>query len=56
MTLVRPDEYEYNMLPMTDELFRNRVSWVIQAMTRAEDFQFRVMWYNKLQELMRHTP
>jgi|TARA_A100001011_G_scaffold62338_1_gene62374 hypothetical protein len=56
MNLVRPDEYEYNMLPMTDELFWNRVSWLIQAMTRAEDFQFRVMWYNKLQELMRHTP
>jgi len=29
MNLVRPDEYEYNMLPMTDELFWNRVSWLI---------------------------
>jgi hypothetical protein len=41
---------------MTEELFWNRVSWLLRAMMTAEDFDFRLLWYNKLQELMRKQP
>ena len=56
MNLVRPDLYEYTMLPMTDELFWNRVGWLRHAMITAEHFEFRIMWYNKLQELLKYVP
>ena len=41
---------------MTEQLFWNRVGWLRYAMITAEDFEFRVLWYNKLQELMRMMP
>ena len=47
---------EYNPLPMTEQLFWNRVGWLQQAMIRAENFEFRLLWFNKLQELMRLQP
>ena len=56
MNLVRPDEYEYNMLPMTDELFWNRVGWLRKACLTSDNFEFRIMWYNKLQELLKYAP
>ena len=46
----------YISLPMTEQLFWRRVGWLQQAMLMAEDFEFRVMWYHKLQELMRNSP
>ena len=42
---------EYNPLPMTEQLFWSRVGWLQQAMIRAENFEFRLLWFNKLQEL-----
>ena len=36
---------------MTDELFWNRVGWLRHAMIHAEHFEFRILWYWKLQEL-----
>jgi len=47
---------EYNPLPMTEQLFWNRVGWLEQAMIRAENFEFRLLWFNKLQELMKLQP
>ena len=47
---------EYNPLPMTEQLFWNRVGWLEQAMIRAENFEFRLLWFNKLQEVMRLQP
>ena len=42
---------------MTEEqLFWNRVGWLRHAMITAENFEFRIMWYWKLEELMRKTP
>ena len=46
----------YTPLPMTEQLFWNRVGWLQQAMIRAENFEFRLLWFNKLQELMRLQP
>ena len=43
-------------LPMSEELFWNRVGWLQQAMLMAEDFEFRVIYFHKLQELMRKVP
>ena len=47
---------EYTPLPMTEQLFWNRVGWLQQAMIRAENFEFRLLWFNKLQELMKLQP
>ena len=47
---------EYSPLPMTEQLFWNRVGWLEQAMIRAENFEFRLLWFNKLQELMSKCP
>ena len=47
---------EYTPLPMTEQLFWNRVGWLQQAMIRADNFEFRLLWFNKLQELMKLQP
>ena len=47
---------EYNPLPMTEQLFWNRVGWLEQAMLRSDNFEFRLLWFNKLQELMKLQP
>ena len=47
---------EYTPLPMTEQLFWNRVGWLRKAMLEAEHFEFRLLWFNKLQELMRLQP
>ena len=47
---------EYTPLPMTEQLFWNRVGWLRHAMIHAEHFEFRLLWYWKLQELMRSCP
>jgi len=47
---------EYTPLPMSAPLFSSRVGWLQQAMIRAENFEFRLLWFNKLQELMRLEP
>ena len=45
------------LIKMTKEqLFWNRVGWLQQAMIRAENFEFRLLWFNKLQELMKLQP
>ena len=47
---------EFTPLPMTEQLFWNRVGGLQQAMIRAENFEFRLLWFNKLQELMKLQP
>ena len=47
---------EYTPLPMSEQLFWSRVGWLQQAMIRAENFEFRLLWFNKLQELMKLQP
>ena len=47
---------EYTPLPMTEQMFWRRIGWLQQAMIRAENFEFRLLWFNKLQELMRLQP
>ena len=39
-----------------DQLFWNRVGWLRHAMIHAEHFEFRLLWYWKLQELMKRAP
>ena len=46
----------YIPLPMTDTLYWNRIGWLMRAMLVAEDFEFRLMYYHKLQEMMRYVP
>ena len=46
----------YISLPMTEQLFWNRVGWLQQAMLMAEDFEFRVIYFHKLQDLMKMMP
>ena len=43
-------------MTMTEQLFWNRVGWLRHAMITAEDFEFRPLWYWKLQDLMRRQP
>ena len=47
---------DYNPLPMTEQMFWRRIGWLQQAMIRADNFEFRLLWFNKLQELMRLQP
>ena len=47
---------EYTPLPMSEQLFWSRVGWLQQAMLRAENFEFRLLWFNKLQDLMKLQP
>jgi len=47
---------DYISVPMTENLFWNRVGWLRHAMLTAEDFEFRLLYFHKLQELMRFVP
>ena len=47
---------EYTPLPMTEQMFWSRVGWLQQAMIRADNFEFRLLWFHKLQELMKLQP
>ena len=49
-------EGEYQSLPMTESLFWNRVDSLKKALLNSEDFEFRLMWYHKLQELLKQVP
>ena len=44
---------DYVSVPMTENLFWNRVGNLRNAMLTAEDFEFRLLYFHKLQELMR---
>ena len=46
----------YVSLPMTENLYWNRVGWLMNAMLMADDFEFRVIYFHKLQTLMRNVP
>lgn len=46
----------YESLPMSEELFWNRVENLRRAMLEAEDVQFRILWYWKMQEMMKNVP
>ena len=46
----------YVPLPMTEKLYWNRVGWLMNAMLMADDFEFRVIYFHKLQTLMRNVP
>ncbi len=54
--LIRPDLYEYTPLPMTDDLFWRRVENLRRAALTAENFEFRLMFYNQMLELMKEAP
>ena len=56
IVLVRPDLYEYTTLPMTDELFWRRIENLRRAALTAEDFEFRLLYYNQMMELMKRCP
>ena len=49
-------EGEYQSLPMTESLFWNRVDNLKRAVLTSEEFEFRLMWYHKLQELLKQVP
>ena len=46
----------YVSVPMTENLFWNRVGNLRNAMLTAENFEFRLLYFHKLQELMRVVP
>ena len=46
----------YVPLPMTEKLYWNRVGWLLNAMLMADEFEFRVIYFHKLQTLMRNVP
>ena len=56
IVLVRPDLYEYTALPMTDELLWRRIENLRRAALTAEDFEFRLLYYNQMTELMKRCP
>jgi len=41
---------------MSQELFLNRQQNLINAMLGADDIEFRIIYFHKLQELMRRVP
>ena len=47
---------DYISVPMTENLFWNRVGWLRHGMLTAESFEFRLLYFHKLQELMRFVP
>ena len=47
---------DYVSVPMTENLFWNRVGNLRNAMLTAESFEFRLLYFHKLQELMRFVP
>ena len=47
---------DYVSVPMTENLFWNRVGLLRNAMLTAENFEFRLLYFHKLQELMRFVP
>ena len=47
---------KYESVPMTEVLFWNRVGWLQRAMLMAENFEFRLIYFHKLQEMMRNVP
>jgi hypothetical protein len=47
---------DYVSVPMTESYFGIRVGLLRNAMLTAEDFEFRLLYFNKLQELMRFVP
>jgi hypothetical protein len=47
---------DYESLSMSEELFWNRVENLRRAMLEAEDMQFRILWYWKMQEMMKNVP
>ena len=46
----------YVPLPMTEKLYWNRVGWLMNAMLMADEFEFRVIYFHKLQDMMRNVP
>ena len=56
LVIVRPDKYTYTKLPMTDSLFWRRVENLRRAMLTAQDFEFRLIYYNQMLELMKDVP
>ena len=46
----------YVSLPMTENLYWNRVGWLLHAMLMADEFEFRVIYFHKLQDMMRNVP
>jgi len=56
LVIVRPDLYEYHALPMTDELFWRRIENLRRAALTAESFEFRLLYYNQMMELMKRCP
>jgi len=56
LIIVRPDLYEYTALPMTDELFWRRIENLRRAALTAESFEFRLLYYNQMIELMKRCP
>ncbi len=56
LVIVRPDLYDYHELPMTDELFWRRIENLRRAALTAEDFEFRLLYYNQMVELMKRCP
>jgi len=56
IVIVRPDLYEYHALPMTDELLWRRIENLRRAGLTAESFDFRLLYYNQMMELMNRCP
>ena len=46
----------YVSLPMTENLYWNRVGWLLNAMLMADEFEFRVIYFHNLQDMMRNVP
>ena len=46
----------YISVPMSENLFWNRVGWLRHAMLTAENFEFRLLYFHKLQDLMKFVP
>ena len=56
LAIIRSDLYEYHALPMTDELFWRRIENLRRAALTAESFEFRLLYYNQMMELMKRCP
>ena len=54
--MIKTQRNNYVSVPMSEDLFWKRVGYLTHAMLTAEQFEFRVIYFHKLQDLMKKVP
>ena len=54
--MIKTQRNNYVSVPMSEDLFWKRVWLLTHAMLTAEQFEFRVIYFHQLQDLMKKVP